>query len=293
MQSDAETAAESILDLWSLGNAQERTARRDNDASRSLDTLHRRGCMFTAFMLHACYLRFVPSFLWEIGLLRRRRQGSCQSGVMRVALVRRQHDARQRRSTAHARSLPAQPIEPRKSSVSRSVPRRAKPGRDATGSVRSTPQPRRRAAVGVADEAEAASEAADPWTARSVFPGKSFSSIGSPAMKHVSSPAAGNSRAPARLATALNQSILSANGKETSGVSLCEQSTQMSLQGTGACLLTACEALHGGSPAQMQTHSVAHRPTTAELLASKVPYPLRRFAASMAPRRHCCWKPRG
>ena len=32
MHSDADTAAESILDLWSLGSAQERTVRRDNEA---------------------------------------------------------------------------------------------------------------------------------------------------------------------------------------------------------------------------------------------------------------------
>ncbi len=41
MQSDADTAAESILDLWSLGNVQERTARRDSDVRRSLETQHR------------------------------------------------------------------------------------------------------------------------------------------------------------------------------------------------------------------------------------------------------------
>ena len=32
MQHDADSAAESILDLWNLSNAQERTARRDNEA---------------------------------------------------------------------------------------------------------------------------------------------------------------------------------------------------------------------------------------------------------------------
>ena len=56
MQSDADTAAESILDLWSLGNVQERTARRDSEVRRSLETQHKwvphpRACCLVKYLL--------------------------------------------------------------------------------------------------------------------------------------------------------------------------------------------------------------------------------------------------
>ena len=119
MQSDADNAAESVLDLWSLGNAQERTARRDNDAKlRALADQQRSGQSFDPppqrrllplTGRHVCAMSPLPPD----------RSGSHHPRWSYCRLV----DVRKRRSSGHAETLPRQQARPRNTSASRAVPR--------------------------------------------------------------------------------------------------------------------------------------------------------------------------